>query len=59
MAKKAWGCRRVLFLRFSAAAGNIPPQDPKLTPKWDPKSPNRDPKSAPRAPKRTQTKHQH
>ena len=52
MAKKAWGCRTVLFLRFSVAAGNIPTQDPKLTPKWDPKS-------AARAPKRTQTKHQH
>ena len=34
-------------------------QDPKLTPKRDPKSAKRDPKSASRAPKRTQTKRQH
>ena len=34
-----------------AAAGNLPPQDPKLTPKRDPKSAKKDPKSAARAPK--------
>jgi hypothetical protein len=45
-AKRAWRCRRVRFLRFLAAAGNLPPQDTKLAPK-------RGPASAPRAPKRT------
>ena len=53
MAKKAWGCSRVLFFRFSVAAGNIPAQDPKLIAKSNLKSTKRDSKSVARAPQNT------
>ncbi len=53
--KRAWRSRRVRFLRFFAAAGNLPLQDTKLTPKRDPNQhpgpPKRPPKRQPSTPR--------
>ncbi len=46
--KRACRCRGVRILRLLAAAGNLPPQDPKLTRKRDPKSASRGSKRTPK-----------
>ena len=49
MSKTGLALERVLFLTFLTAAGNLPPQDTKLTPKRGPNQhpgPQKDPKTA-------------